>query len=286
MKKIMIGVIAALVVILGLSSLVVTREDEYTLVRRFGRIDHVQTEAGLSFKTPFLDSVDKLPKQILIYDLAASDVITKDKKSMITDSYILWKITDPMKFAQTLNSSVANAENRLSASVYSAMKNVISSMTQNEVIDSRDGELTNQVVSFIGSGLEQYGMQVLTVDTKRLDLPSDNKEAVYQRMISERQKIAKTYTAEGEAQAKIIRNTTDKEVAITVSNAEAEAAAIIAQGEEEYMKIMAEAYGDPAKAEFYSYTRALDAAKKSLVGDNNTLVLPADSPIAKIFTGQ
>lgn len=286
MKKILIGLIAVLLVVVGLSSLVVTREDEYTLVRRFGKIDHVEMEAGLSFKTPFLDSVDKLPKQTLIYDLPASDVITKDKKSMITDSYVLWKIIEPVKFAQTLNSSVANAENRLSASVYSAMKNVISSMTQNEVIDSRDGELTTQVLAYIGDGLTQYGIEVLTVDTKRLDLPSDNKEAVYQRMISERQKIAKTYTAEGEAQAKIIRNTTDKEVAITVSNAEAEAASIIVQGEEEYMKIMAEAYGDPAKAEFYSYVRALDAAKASLTGDNNTLILPSNSPIAKIFIGE
>lgn len=286
MKKIVIGLIAVLLVIVGLSSLVVTGEDEYTLVRRFGKINHIETEAGLSFKTPFVDSVDKLPKKTLIYDLPASDVITKDKKSMITDSYVLWKITDPMKFAQTLNSSVANAENRLSASVYSAMKNVISSMTQNEVIDSRDGELTTQVIANMGDALTQYGMEVLTVDTKRLDLPSDNKEAVYQRMISERQKIAKTYTAEGEAQAKIIRNTTDKEVAITVSNAEAEAAAIIAQGEEEYMKIMAEAFGSPEKAEFYSYVRALEAAKTSLVGDSNTLILPADSPIAKIFIGE
>lgn len=287
MKKKIFGiVIGAAVIVIGLMSMVVTRQDEYSLIRRFGKVDRVISQAGLTFKIPFIESVDKLPNKILVYDLAESDVITMDKKSMITNSYTLWKIEDPLKFAQTLNSSVANAENRINAAVYNSVKNVISSLTQNEVIDSRDGALTDKVMENIGGSLEEYGIDILTVETKRLDLPADNKEAVYKRMISEREKIAKTYTADGEAQAKMIRNTTDKEVAIEISDAQAQAAQIIAEGEAEYMRILSEAYADPERADFYDYTRALEAAKSSLTGDNNTLILPADSPIAEIFIGQ
>ncbi|MEG0370470.1 MAG: protease modulator HflC, partial [Hungatella sp.] len=107
--------------------------------------------------------------------------------------------------------------------------------------------------------------------------------AVYERMISERDKIAATYTAEGQSEAKVIQNTTDREIAISISNARAQAANITAAGEAEYMRILAEAYNNPERAEFYAFTRSLDAAKVSLTGKNNTLILPANSPIASIF---
>ena len=173
---------AALIV--GVSSIVVTQENQYSLIRQFGKVDHVVEEAGVSFKIPFIQTVDTLPKQTLLYDLSPSDVITSDKKTMICDSYILWHITDPLKFAQTLNSSISNAENRLDTIVYNSTKNVISSSTQEEVISGRDGELSAAVISNIGSTLEQYGIELLAFETKQLDLPSDNKAAVYERMIS------------------------------------------------------------------------------------------------------
>ena len=138
----------------------------------------------------------------------------------------------------------------------------------------------------IDGNMDQYGIQLLSVETKRLDLPADNKAAVYERMISERDKIAATYTAEGQSEAKVIQNTTDREIAISISDAQAEAARTTAAGEAEYMRILAEAYNTPERAEFYEFTRALDAAKASLTGSNNTLILPADSPIAGIFMGR
>ena len=280
-----IAVAAAAVIALS-GSIVITQENEYKLVREFGRVKQVVSTAGVSFKIPFIQTVDTLPKEILIYDLAASDVITKDKKTMITDSYVLWKITDPLKFAQTLNSSVPNAERRIDTVVYNSIKNVISSMSQNEVISGRDGELSQAIMDNIGDGMSQYGIQLLSVETKKLDLPADNKTAVYERMISERDKIAATYTAEGEAEARVIQNTTDREIAIRISDAQAEAAQITAEGEAEYMRILAEAYNSAERADFYAFIRALEAAKKSLTGTNNTLILPGDSPIAEIFMGQ
>lgn len=282
-KKVLLGVAIILLLIVGSSGIVVTQEDEYSLIRQFGKIDHVVTDAGVSFKIPFVQSVDKLPKQTLLYDLASSDVITSDKKTMITDSYILWRISDPLKFAQTLNSSISNAENRLDTIVYNSTKNVISSLTQEEVISGRDGELSAMVLANISSSLDQYGIELLSFETKHLDLPGDNKAAVYERMISERDNIAATYTAEGNSQAQIIRNTTDKEVTVMLSEAETQAEILIAEGEAEYMRILSEAYADSSRTEFYSFVRSLDAAKIAMSGESKTLFLSPDSPIARIF---
>ncbi len=198
----------------------------------------------------------------------------------------MWKITDPLKFAQSLNGSIANAERRIDTAVYNSIKNVISNMDQNDVIRSRDGELSEAIMAHIGENMDQYGLKLLSVETKQLDLPADNKSAVYERMISERDKIAATYTAEGQAEAKVIQNTTDREIAIQISDAQAQAAQITAEGEAEYMKILADAYGSPEKAEFYAFTRALESAEASLAGKDNTLILPAGSPLAEIFMGR
>lgn len=286
MKKIAGLILAAAIVILGTGSLVITHENEYKVIREFGRIRNIVSNAGVSLKIPFIQTADSIPKKILLYDLAVSDVITMDKKTMISDSYVLWKITDPLKFAQNLNSSIPNAERRIDMVVYNSIKNVISSMSQNDIITGRDEELSDAIMENIGDNMEQYGIELLAVETKQLDLPADNKTAVYERMISERDKIAATYTAEGQAEAKVIQNTTDREIAIRISDAQAQAAEITAQGEAEYMRILADAYGSPEKAQFYAFIRSLDAARASLTGDNNTLILPADSPIARIFMGQ
>ncbi|MBO5337434.1 MAG: protease modulator HflC [Lachnospiraceae bacterium] len=285
-KRAILIIILFVALMVGASSIVVTQENEYSLVRQFGKIDHIVENAGVSFKIPFIQSVDTLPKQTLLYDLSPSDVITSDKKTMICDSYILWHITDPQKFAQTLNSSITNAENRLDTIVYNSTKNIISSSTQEEVISGRDGALSAAIISNIGTALDQYGIELLDFETKQLDLPSDNKAAVYERMISERDNIAATYTAEGSSEAQKIKNTTDKEVTVMLSEAEKNAEILIAEGEAEYMRILSEAYADESKQDFYSFVRSLDALKASMTGNNKTVILSPDSPIAQIFYGK
>ena len=285
-KKIglLIGV-SAVVVAVG-ASVTVTQQNEYKLIRQFGKVDRVISSSGISFKIPFIESTQSLPKETLLYDLAASDVITKDKKTMISDSYVLWKISDPLKFAQTLNSSVESGESRINTAVYNATKNAISSMSQDQVITSRDGELSDMVMEAIGTNMDQYGIELLKFETKQLDLPDDNKEAEYERMISERDNIAATYKAEGNSEAKVIRNKTDKEVAIQISDAKKQAEILEAEGAQEYMKILAQAYGEEDRSEFYSFVRSLDALKTSMKGDDKSVILSADSPIALIFEGK
>lgn len=222
----------AVVLLAGVAaSVTVTAPNEYKLIRQFGKVDRVIDAPGISFRIPFLESTQSLPKETLLYDLAASDVITKDKKTMISDSYVLWRISDPLKFAQTLNSSIESGESRINTAVYNATKNAISSLTQDQVITSRDGELSQMVLNAIGTNMDQYGIELIKFETKQLDLPDDNKEAVYERMISERDNIAATYKAEGSSEAKVIRNTTDKEVAIRISEAKKQAEILEAEGE-------------------------------------------------------
>ena len=278
-------IVAAIVIFIAvvvlLNSMVVTKENEYTIIKQFGKVERIVPNAGLSFRIPFIQTTDTLPKTMLLYDLTASDVITQDKKTMVVDSYVLWRITDPLKFTQTLT-NITNAEGRINTIVYNSMKNIISSMSQSEVISSRDGALSQSIMQNIGTSVDQYGIQFVSIETKHLDLPSDNKAAVYERMISERNNIAASYTANGESEAKMIRTKTDNEIVVSVSEAEAQAEKIIAEGEAEYMKILSEAYNTPDRAEFYTFVRALDAAKKSMKGDK-TLILPKDSPLAELF---
>ena len=281
---ILIGV-AAVAVAVG-ASVTVTQQNEYKLIRQFGKVDRVISSPGISFRIPFIESTQALPKETMLYDLAASEKKKKDKKTMISDSYVLWKISDPLKFAQALNSSVESGESRINTAVYNATKNAISSMSQDQVITSRDGELSDMVMTAIGTNMDQYGIELLKFETKQLDLPDDNKEAVYERMISERDNIAATYKAEGSSEAKVIRNKTDKEVAIQISDAKKQAEILEAEGEQEYMKILAQAYGEEDRSEFYSFVRSLDALKTSMKGGDKTVILSPDSPIAQIFEGK
>ncbi len=280
---IIIGLIVVFAIILG-SSTYVVHQNEYVTVRRFGKIVAIAKEPGLHFKTPFIDSTQSITAKVILYDIPASDVITKDKKSMITDTYVIWKIEDPLKYVQTLNAIEARAEERIEASVYNATKNAISSMSQDEVIEARGEQLTQLITQEANSDMEGYGISVVQAQIKALDLPDDNKQAVYERMISERNNIAASYTAQGDAEAQKIHNETDKQVAIIKAEAEKNAAVLEAEGESAYMETLSKAYDTEDKAEFYSYIRGLDALKKSLVGEK-TLVLDKNSELAKILYG-
>ena len=284
--KWVIGIVAVLAVVLALNSIVITYENEYKLVRVFGKVDRVITHEGITFKVPFVENVDTIPKQILLYDLETSDVITMDKKTMVTDTYVLWQVEDPYVFAKSLSASVTSAETRINAAVYNSLKEVIGGMTQAEVISARDGELSVSVMERIGNDMDQYGVKLVSVETKHLDLPDANKTAVYDRMISEREQMAAQYTAEGSAESQIIKNKTDKDVSMMLAEAEAKAEQIIAEGEAQYMQILSAAYNDKARSDFYAFVRALDAAKASLAGGNKTLILSPDSPLVQIFYGE
>ncbi len=289
-KKRIIIPCAVLALILGLSATVVTKPGEYRVIKQFGKIVRVEendgSQNGLSWKIPFIQTETAISSKMQLSDLPASDVMTSDKKSMISDCFVLWRISDPVKFIQKLSGSEQNAESRISSNVYNALKNVISSLSQEEVISGRDGELANLLTEKLGTNLESYGIKVEKIETKMLDLPNENKDVVYNRMISERNNIAASYTAQGEQKAQEIKNDTNEQVTVLLAQAQKQADTTIAEGEAEYMKILSSAYNDESKADFYGFVRQLDAVKATLKEGENTIVLDKDSPIAEIFYHQ
>ncbi len=285
MKKRLLFILILLAILVLPSAAVVTYPDEYKLVKQWGEIVRVEDTPGISFKIPVIQDADSLPKNKQLYDIPKSDVITRDKKTMIADAFVLWHISDPVRFTRYLNGQVAQAQSRISASVFSSLKSVISNMDQADIIENRNGKLAQDILDNIGNSLEGYGIEVLSVETKSLDMPDDNKQAVYERMISERNNIAASYTAQGNSEAQKIRNNTDREVSVMRSEAGKQAEILKAEGEAEYMQILSEAYNSEGKAEFYTFVRSLDAAKESMKNGEKTLILDKSSPLAQIFYG-
>ena len=283
--KIAAVVLGIAVLLIAAGSFYTVPQKQYAAVRQFGRIVDIKDTPGLKFKIPFIQNVQRISAATILYDIPASDVITRDKKSMIADNYVLWRVTDPTKYIRTLDAVELRAEERIEAAVYNALKNVISSMSQDEVIEARGERLTVLITEEANSDITDYGIEIIQSEIKSLDLPDDNKESVYERMISERQNIAATYKAEGNAEAQKIRNQADRDVSVMKADARRQAAIIEGEGEAEYMKILEEAYNTADKADFYNYIRSLDALKSSMTGSNKTIILDKDSELAKILYG-
>ncbi len=322
-NKIKLPFFAIVLVLIVVASIVfnslayTTREDQYSVVKQFGKIESINDTAGLRFKKPFIQDISYISKAMRLYDMNSSEVITSDKKTMIIDAFVLWTVTDAKTYTSALNASDNTAQSRLDVIVFNAIKTTVSSMTQDEVIASRNSKdnievldvelddvdindidadsdnkdvdvisMSDKLMECIGNQCEQYGIQINDIEIKILDLPEENKAAVYDRMITERTNIATAYTAQGQSAAQMIKNTTDKEVSVMISEAQAKAEKTIAEGEAEYMKILADAYNDAEKADFYLYTLQLDSLTESLSGSkNNVLIIDSNSPFASIFNG-
>ena len=290
MKKgwIITAIVAVILIIVLANSVYVVKENQYACRVQFSKIVETTGEAGLHFKIPFIDSVKYFSKATTLYDIPPSEVLTSDKQNMTVDCYILWQISDPLKFYQTLGSSTV-AEERLNALTYNELKTVMGTLAQADIINMEDGSKRNEIYDSIAADVDElaktYGIHVVDVKIKQFDLPDSNLQAVYSRMISERNQIAEMHSAQGNQQAAMIRNEVNKNVNIMLSDARARAAELEAEGEAEYMRLLAEAYDTADKKEFYEFTLALDALKQSLTGEEKTVILDADSELAKILMG-
>lgn len=283
--KIVIRLIAILAIFLVSNMMYVLEPNESALVKQFGRVVSEQSSPGVYFKVPFIQTVTYTNMAEHLYDLEASDVITSDKKTMIADCYAIWRVTDPLKFYQSLASSSKTAESRIDVAVYNSMKNVISSTPQTEVINGKDGSLNATILENV-NGIDSYGIDVNDVEVKLLDLPEDNKQSVYDRMISERNVISARYTAEGQQQAKEITNDVESTVRVMLSDANTRAAELEAEGDAEYYQILAEAYNSSEDARsFYEFIIGLNALKNSLV-EGGTIVIDENNPLYSVIQNE
>ncbi len=289
MKKKSLTTVIVLVVLLALfallNSVYIVPEGEYAYLTQFGAIVKTDEEAGLKFKIPFVQEVNRLTKRQMVYDVNTSEVLTADKKAMVVDSYAIWQINNVTTFYSSVG-NINEMQKRIDASVYSVIKNLMGSLQQSDIITDEESSrttLNEQITDIVRAQLEGYGVSIAAVEIKRYDLPTDNLEAVYNRMISERQQMAAAFKAEGEYEAAIIRNETDKEVEIILGEARAQADKLSGEAEEQYMQILQSVYNVTDKAQFYTFIRELEALEKSLRGGDKTIVLSPDSPIVRIL---
>ncbi|MFO7613637.1 MAG: protease modulator HflC [Bacteroidales bacterium] len=271
--------------ILLLGSVFIVNEGEYKIVLRFGEAVKIYEEPGLKTKIPFVESVTMLPKYQMVYDSAATSILTLDQKPIIVDNYTIWRIVDVQQFLRSLQ-TLNSAEQRLDAAVYNAVRRRLSATEYGDIISAETarGSLNEEIRIEVANAMEggNTGIAIIDVRVKRTDLPNENKASVYNRMISDRRSIAAKYLSEGDEEAKRITSMADREADILISQAESTAKEIMAEGEQEAARIYNEAYG--ADPEFYKLYRTLESYKISFQGQP-VILLPIDSPYARFLLG-
>ncbi|WP_044748888.1 protease modulator HflC [Bacillus alveayuensis] len=282
---IMLG-LGIIILVLILSNVYIVKENEYKVVRQFGEIVRIDQEPGLYFKTPFIQSVTTLPKAQMFYDVAEAEINTKDKKRILLNHYAVWEIKNPKEMIQNAR-TLENAESKMDEFIFSIVRAELGRLNYDEIINdekSSRGSLNDQITEKVNELLEQdrYGINVVDVRIKRIDLPTENEQSVYKRMISERESKAQEYLSMGDAQKQRIIAQTDREVKEMLARAQADAERIRASGEQEAARIYNETFSkDP---EFYDFYRTLESYKK-VIGEDTVVILPADSPYAKWLIG-
>lgn len=277
--------IFAIAVVL-LANVFIVKEDEYRIVRQFGEITRIVKEPGLNMKVPFIQTVSTLPKNQMTSNISEAEITTKDKKRIIVDNYAVWKINNPGEMISNAK-NIINAEARMEEFIYSVIRNEMGKLNYVDVVNdesSSRGNLNDVVTEKVNGFLQEgnFGIEVIDVRMKRIDLPEENEHSIYTRMISERESTAQAYLSEGDAEKQRIEAETDREVQEMLATAKKEAALIHAEGESEAAKIYNNAFSkDP---EFYNLYRTLQSYSKT-IGEDTMIILPADSPYAKILTG-
>ncbi|AWI13084.1 hypothetical protein B4064_0229 [Caldibacillus thermoamylovorans] len=278
--------ITLLLLFLIFTNIFIVKEGEYKIVRQFGEIKRVISDPGIHIKVPFIQTVTTLPKYQMTLDVEQSEINTKDKKRMIIDNYAIWKIEDPESLiinARTMES----AEARMEEFVYSVVRSELGQLNYDEIINDENssrGSLNDRVTEQVNELLkkDQYGIVVSDVRIKRTDLPAENEQSVYTRMISERESTAQDYLSQGDAEKNKIMAETDREYQEMISKAKADAEVIRSEGEGEAAQIYNEAFSkDP---EFYRLFRTLESYKKT-INDQTVIILPSNSPYARLLQG-
>ncbi|WP_424766461.1 protease modulator HflC [Paenibacillus sp. sgz302251] len=278
-----VGVIA---LILLSGSMYVVKEGEYKVVLRFGEAMRVAPEPGLKFKIPFIENVSMLPKYQMTYESSPTTILTKDQKPIVVDNYTVWRITNASEFLRTVQ-TVSGGVQRLDEAVYNSVRRKLSEVNYDNIIseNTERGNINDEITRDVVEALKRdsYGIEVIDVRIKRTDLPEENKQSVYNRMISDRQSIAARYLSEGDEESRKITSKADRTATELIAQAEADSKKIIAEGEGEAARIYNQAYGsDP---QFYNFYRTLESYVTTLQNEP-VIMIPIDSPYAKILLGQ
>ncbi|WP_028562110.1 protease modulator HflC [Paenibacillus pinihumi] len=276
---------AVILVILLSGSLFVVNEGEYKVVLQFGEAKTIHQDPGIKIKIPFIQTVTSLPKYQQIYESNPTPILTKDKKPINVDNYTVWRIKEPQKFLQTLR-TVSAAEGRIGDAVYNTVRRKLSEVEYGNIIseDTARGNLNDDITRDVSemSDRQNYGIEIVDVRIKRTDLPKENKESVYNRMISDRQSIAAGYLSEGDEESRKITSNADRQARELIAKSESDAKKIVAEGEQEAARIYNAAYGKDKN--FYKLYRTLESYVTTIQGET-IIMLPIDSPYTQALLG-
>ena len=282
MKRATIITLVALaaIIIVGLASTYTVHQTEQALVLQFGEPKRVVTEPGLKFKIPFVQNVEKISKRLLLYDGPSEEIIASDQKRLVVDTFTRFKIVDPLKFFQTVN-SVEGARGRLGPIVNSSLRQVLGSVPLSSVLTEERAILLKEVTQRVTEQSLAFGIAIVDVRVKRADLPDANSQAVYNRMKSERDREAQEFRAQGAEVSLRIRSRADRDKTVLIAEAEKTSQILRGEGDGERNRVFAAAFGkDP---EFFSFYRAMLAYETALGGDQTTMVLSPDSEFFRYF---
>nr|WP_246363684.1 protease modulator HflC [Halobacillus locisalis] len=275
----------AILLFVGLSSVVNVKEGEYKVVRQFGDVIKIHEDPGLKFKIPLVQEVSSLSKKKRVYDVDQKEITTLDKKRMIIDNYAIWSISNPESMISNARTT-ANAEARMGEFIFSIVRTELGKMNFSDIIseESSRGELNEKITSRVNEFLsrDNYGIVVDDVRIKRSDLPEANENAVFNQMITDRNKEAQKYLSEGEAEKIRDISEVDREVKEMLSTARANAEKIRAEGEQQAAQIYNDSFSQDQ--EFYQLYRTLESYKRTIDGET-TIILPKDSPYAQLLLG-
>ena len=282
MKKILLGLVG-IIVLLGLTTVFIVDETEQIVILAFGKPVRTITEPGINMKVPFpLQEKIRFDDRLLEYDSPPEEILSKDKKTLIVDNYVRWRIVDALQFLKTVQ-AIPTALSRMDDIVYSELRRELGTHDMVEIITENREKLMEIVTFNSNKATLDYGIEVLDVRIRRVDLPAENEESIYARMEAERNRQANKFRSEGEEEAQKIRASTDRDKTIILADAYKEAERIRGEGDAKAVEIYANAYS--ADPKFYEFVRTLDSYKK-IVDDKTTLVLPADSRLFKLLLGK
>lgn len=279
MKKIFTFILPVLLLV-GLSSIFIVDETNQVVILQLGKPVKTVTKPGINLKLPFpFQEKITFDDRLLEYDSPPEEILSKDKKTLIVDNYVRWKIVDPLQFLKTVQ-AIPTAKSRMDDIVYSELRRELGTHDMVEIITQNREEIMDVVTKASNEATLSYGVSVVDVRIRRVDLPSQNEESIYARMEAERKRQANKFRSEGEEEAQKIRAATDRDKTIILADAYKEAEKIRGEGDAKAVQIYARSYS--ADPKFYEFVRTLDAYKK-VVDDKTTLVLPSGSKLFKLL---
>ena len=275
-----IGILVLFVIIIGLSSVFTVNEREQVLVLQFGQVKRLVTQSGLHFKLPLIQNTVYYDRRVLDYDARSEETPTKDQKQIVVNAFARYRIVDPLKFFQTVNNE-SGMDTQLGNIINASLRAQLSLVDLATVLTPERANLMRRVAANVRKEGYAYGVDVLDVRFKRVDLPEENSQAIYRRMQTQREQEARRIRAQGDKDARTIRADADKQVRVIKAEANKRADILRGEGDGQAQKIYNQAYGkDPS---FFDFWATMNAYRDSLEKDNTRYIGPATGDFFRFF---